>query len=248
MLRTRSREAVSSSHKRCVLRFQTLDYTRHEHEWREAVLPNDKQAPRELKVTDKRIFTPEGEIRDEFKTEIKPAEPQAARAAEPLPQQTPAQPSPKTDQASSEKSQAERRSAAGKGEDPGTPFSDFIRGLIAQAYMFLGMLRDPYSTQPPRLDAVAARQMIDIVSMLSEKTAGNLTPEEAKLLQQSLMHLRMTFVQAVEKPLVAPAKTPEPPAAKPVESSAAESAKPEAPPAAADSGESESRKRFSKKF
>jgi hypothetical protein len=158
-------------------------------------LPNDKQTPRELKVTDKRIFTPEGEIRDEFKTEIKPAEPQAARTAEPQPQPAPSQPSPKTDQTSSEKPQAERRNAAGKGEDPGTPFSDFIRGLIAQAYMFLGMLRDPYSTQPPRVDAVAARQMIDIVTMLSEKTAGNLTPEEEDFVSTHLGELKLAYVQ-----------------------------------------------------
>jgi hypothetical protein len=50
-------------------------------------LPKDTQAPKELKVTDKRIFTPEGDIREEFKQEIKPAEPAAGAAVPPPPPQ-----------------------------------------------------------------------------------------------------------------------------------------------------------------
>lgn len=157
-------------------------------------MPNDKQAPKELKVTDKRIFTSEGEIREEFKQEIRPASPEASAPApetrarpEPAPQQ--AQPEP-------ERRQPEPRSAAEKGVNPGTPFTNFIEQLILQAYMSLGMLRNPYQPEPQsRVDAAAARQMIDILSLLKEKTAGNLTPEEDRFLQDHLADLKLAFVQ-----------------------------------------------------
>src|SRR5262245_22153979 len=116
--------------------------------------PKDPK-PKELKVTDKRIFTPEGDIREEFRGEINPADPQAAKPAEPQPAERPAQerreknagPPPEGDR---------RKSMAEKAENPGTPFADFVQQLIAQAYMFLGMLRSPH-TPKPVVDVAAAR-------------------------------------------------------------------------------------------
>jgi len=150
----------------------------------------------EIKVTDKRIFTAEGEIREEFKEEIKAAEPVAAKPAE-----TPAP--PKEDPAERRQTpnpqpppSGERRnkSIADKALNPGTPFADFVEPLIAQAYMSLGMLRDPYG-QKPKVDVAAARQMIEILTMLKEKTAGNLTPDEDDFLSTHLGELKLAFVQ-----------------------------------------------------
>jgi hypothetical protein len=158
-------------------------------------LPNDKQTPKELKVTDKRIFTPEGEIREEFQNEIRPAEqtsapepPRAEKTTEPAkapePQKAPEQP----------KREERRRSMAEKATNPGTPFSNFIQSLVAQAYMFLGMLRDPRQPQPI-FDAEAAHETIDILTLLREKTQGNLTPEEEDFFDTHLGDVKLAYVQ-----------------------------------------------------
>ena len=154
----------------------------------------------EIKVTDKRIFTAEGEIREEFKEEIKAADPFAAKPAETA-AETPSAPK----EAPQERRQAanpqpppsgERRnkSIADKAQNPGTQFADFVEPLIAQAYMSLGMLRDPYG-QKPKVEVAAARQMIEILTMLKEKTAGNLTPDEDDFLSTHLGELKLAFVQ-----------------------------------------------------
>ena len=156
-------------------------------------MPNDKQTPKELKVTDKRIFTADGEIRDEFKQEIKPADnPQPVRPADPPPQPEASAERPQSAEA---KPREERRKTLNqRGESPGTPFANFIQSLVMQAYMFLGMLRDPRSAQP-MFDAQAARETIDILTLLREKTAGNLTPEEDEFFEAHIGELKLAFVQ-----------------------------------------------------
>ena len=171
-------------------------------------MPNDKQAPRELKVTDKRIFTPDGEIRDEFKEEITPAAPEtapaaaqtgAAAAAPPPPAEQPAAPSPPADdrrqrQEAPPRGEERRRTLKDKAENPGTPFTNFVEPLIAQGYMSLGMLRDPYRPQA-KTDPAAARQMIEILTLLRDKTRGNLTDDEEDFLETHLGELKLAFVQ-----------------------------------------------------
>jgi hypothetical protein len=87
-----------------------------------------------------------------------------------------------------------RRTLADKAQNPGTAFADFVEPLIAQAYMSLGMLRNPYQAKPT-VDVAAARQMIEILGMLKEKTAGNLTPDEEDFLTTHLGELKLAFVQ-----------------------------------------------------
>ena len=87
-----------------------------------------------------------------------------------------------------------RRSVADKATNPSTPFTNFIEPLIAQAYMSLGLLRNPYQPQT-KVDAAAARQMIEILTLLQEKTAGNLTPDEEDFLATHLGELKLAFVQ-----------------------------------------------------
>lgn len=149
----------------------------------------NSEKPKELKVTDKRIFTPEGEIREEFREEIKPAAPQEAKPEPAKPAEPPAE-KPKSEPPREER----RRTMADKAQNPGTAFTDFIEPLIAQAYMFLGMLRDPRQAKPV-VDAAGARQMIEIITMLKDKTAGNLTPDEEDFLSTHLGELKLAFVQ-----------------------------------------------------
>jgi hypothetical protein len=166
-------------------------------------LPNDKQAPKELKVTDKRIFTSDGEIRDEFKKEIRPAEPGAAPPAPPPAEAKPEPPRSQQPQPSQHErrqraepppGEERRRTMQDRLQNPETPFSNFIAGLVMQAYMSLGMLRDPYNPQG-RVDAGAARQMIELITLLRDKTQGNLTADEEDFLESAIGELKLAFVQ-----------------------------------------------------
>jgi hypothetical protein len=162
----------------------------------EAVVPKDKPPQKEqIKVTDKRIFTADGEVREEFRQEIKPADPTIKPAERPpaQPEKTPPPPPPKPVEGSPT-GQERRRTLADKAANPGTPFSNFIEPLIAQAYMSLGMLRNPYQPQS-KIDVGAARQMIEIITLLEEKTRGNLTPEEDDFVDTHLGELKLAYVQ-----------------------------------------------------
>ncbi len=80
-------------------------------------------------------------------------------------------------------------------ERPGEPslFSDLIVNLASQAAMYLGLVDNPLGPRMPT-DPHAARQMIDILGMLQQKTRGNLTPDENVLLERILTDLRMQYV------------------------------------------------------
>jgi hypothetical protein len=164
----------------------------------EIELSNEKAPQKEqIKVTDKRIFTPEGEIREEFRQQIKPSDPAIAKpaeATEPAQAQKPSKLDPPRGQGPPPGVGERRRTLADKAQNPGTAFTDFVEPLIAQAYMSLGMLRNPYQPKPT-VDAQAARQMIEILTMLKEKTAGNLTPDEEDFLGTHLGELKLAFVQ-----------------------------------------------------
>ena len=171
-------------------------------------MPKDPREKPEIKVTDKRIFTAEGDIREEFREDIKPSEPMSAKAPEPpakaaeKPAEKPAE-TPKPPPATERRTQSKgappetgerRRTMADKASNPETPFSNFIEPLIAQGYMSLGMLRNPYQPQA-KIDVAAARQMIEILSLLKEKTAGNLTADEEDFLETHLGELKLAYVQ-----------------------------------------------------
>jgi hypothetical protein len=161
-------------------------------------LPKDKAPQREqIKVTDKRIFTPQGELREEFRNDITPVEPSFAKAPERAPQTEKDAPKPQQQNRTEQGPPPggdRRRTIADKAQNPGTAFSNFIEQLIAQAYMSLGMLRNPYAAKP-EIDVAAARQMIEILTMLKEKTANNLTPDEEDFLSTHLGELKLAFVQ-----------------------------------------------------
>jgi uncharacterized protein DUF1844 len=120
----------------------------------------------EIKVTDRRRFSPEGDPLDDpvdpVETESEQAEP--APAAPPL---------------------------------PPASFEFLVISLRWQAEMQLGVFGPPEGEQRPDLDG--ARHSIDLLAVLQDKTKGNLTWEEQRLLENSLTELRFRFVQAVEQ-------------------------------------------------
>ncbi len=81
-------------------------------------------------------------------------------------------------------------------EQPVIAFANFIVSLATTAAVHFGDYEDPTTGQrePPNLPA--AHQMIELIAMLQQKTTGNLTPEETKLVDDLLYELRMRFVQA----------------------------------------------------
>lgn len=81
-------------------------------------------------------------------------------------------------------------------EEPGAGFSDFLLWLATMAAVQFGDLPDPATAQPVEPNVRAAGQLVDIIAMLQEKTAGNLAPHEAKLIDDLLYELRMRFVEA----------------------------------------------------
>jgi len=77
-------------------------------------------------------------------------------------------------------------------------FANMVVQQTNMALVFLGKVPHPETGKPVQ-DLEAAQLFIDQLEMLAVKTRGNLQKEEERLLQQSLMTLRMAFVEAVEK-------------------------------------------------
>ena len=75
-----------------------------------------------------------------------------------------------------------------------TGFATLVLSLVTNAAVLLGDMPDPVSGKARDPDLEGASHMIDLLAMLGEKTRGNLTAEEADLLQQVLYDLRMRFV------------------------------------------------------
>lgn len=83
-------------------------------------------------------------------------------------------------------------------EGEGVDFSSLIMSLATQALVMLGEIPSPDGTRGPRnLDG--AHQTIDIIGLLKEKTNGNLTSDETRLIDEVLAQLRMAFVHSVGK-------------------------------------------------
>jgi len=80
-------------------------------------------------------------------------------------------------------------------EEAGIGFAAFIISLATTAAVHFGDIADPATGQPAEPNVVAAGQMIEVIAMLQQKTRGNLTPEEAKLVEDLLYELRLRFVE-----------------------------------------------------
>jgi hypothetical protein len=173
-------------------------------------------------VTDRRLFTSEGEIRQEVSQEevssAAASVPQPAPAAQP----NPAPPRPEADAppaptAAEQKEQADAYRKSAKDLDARVElsghstkelemtFERFMASLYMSAMLQLGLMHEQGGQ--PRVDLIGARQTIDTLSLLSEKTKGNLTSAEENFLQNCLYELRMAYVE-VTNALARPPQTP----------------------------------------
>ncbi|HXT25239.1 MAG TPA: DUF1844 domain-containing protein [Candidatus Eisenbacteria bacterium] len=153
-----------------------------------------EQKPEEtFRVIDRRPFTNEGELRQEIVEEQEREARQEAKKETAAPAANPAAaPDAKTPAADTPK-----RSPA---------FENLIRMLGSNAAMVLGGYADPRTGQPV-IDPDAARELIDMLDALHEKTKGNLAPEEDNLLLDLNGKLKLTYLE-INQALAAQAATP----------------------------------------
>lgn len=90
------------------------------------------------------------------------------------------------------------KTAPGEDSLPAIDFATFILSLSHGALVHLGDAPDP-SGGGAQAEPLLAKQTIDLLAVLQEKTAGNLTGEEERLLDQVLYDLRMRYVEVTGK-------------------------------------------------
>ena len=177
----------------------------------------DKKNDSGFTVTDRRLFTQDGDLRSDVpeKAEVPkqatPAAPpknaSAEQASKPV-DDAAAQPEremPTPPTAAEQQAQADAYRESSRdldkevelsghsAKDFEITFERFLASLYMTAMLQLGLMRQ--RNEEPRVDIVGARQTIDTLSLLSEKTKGNLTAVEENFLQNSLYELRMAYVE-----------------------------------------------------
>ena len=166
-------------------------------------------------VTDRRLFTADGELRSNAEEEVEKPKPEATGAikeAAPrvVPSATPDGPAidrdmPPPPTKAEQEAQAAAYNQSSKDLDTevelsGHSVKDFeitFEKFLAQLYMTamlqLGLMRQ--QGEQPRVDIMGARLTIDTLSLIADKTKGNLTGAEENFLQNSLYELRMAYVE-----------------------------------------------------
>jgi hypothetical protein len=132
-------------------------------------MAEEKEKEKSFTVKDRRHFTTEGEARQDEKREEPPAP------------------------AAGEGPADESRQSM-----PEIDFSSFVFSLSTSALLHFGEITDPVSNSKER-NLPLAKQTIDLLGMLQEKTRGNLTVDEEHLLANILYNLRMKYVEEVKK-------------------------------------------------
>ncbi len=168
-------------------------------------MPEEKKS--EFTVTDRRKFTSEGERRDDAQPEEKPAPP-PTQAAPGSPESLPATkeradapppPTAEEQQAGKDAYDASRKNftpspLSGRAtQEYEMNFERLVSSLYMSGAMALGGMQDEGGKT--MVDIVGARQTIDMLAVIADKTKGNLTATEENLLQSCLFDLRMAYVQ-----------------------------------------------------
>jgi hypothetical protein len=185
-------------------------------------------------VSDRRLFTEEGELRKDLPEEAPPPPPPAPKVDEtnssaklipeapeaadaPAPdggERIPPPPTPAEQQAQadaykeSSKDMDRRVELSGhSSRDLQMTFERFLASLYMSAMLQLGLMHEEGAQ--PRVDLIGARQSIDTLALLQEKTKGNLTTAESNFLQNCLYELRMAYVEVMNA-LARPPQAPDP--------------------------------------
>jgi len=183
----------------------------------------------EFTVSDRRLFTSEGEVRRDVAAEEQPTtipsksedvvgdlHAQASASAAPAPE-TQHMPPPSVEEQQAQEDAYEqsaremdsrlKKDLGGKAQDLQMTFERFLASLYMSALLQLGLVAE--QGVQPQIDLIAARQTIDTIGILSEKTKGNLTAHEQSFLQNVLYELRMAYLEVTN----AIARGPQPPGA-----------------------------------
>jgi len=165
---------------------------------------------KEIKVTDKRMFTPAGELREEYRfldeksiaTEAAPEPPPAPPERTTRQEAPPAPPAaaPPRPPAAAPPGYPDPSEGSARLELPGTPpglgaptFYDLAAVLAEPVALYLGDLELAEGQSAENLEM--ARLHIDLLDVLRQKTAGNLTAQESAFLEDLLYRLRVRYVQ-----------------------------------------------------
>ena len=89
------------------------------------------------------------------------------------------------------------------GPPEGSRFAEFVAGLAMQAMMAMGQMPNP-NTGVATENLGEAKYLVDIIGMLQEKTKGNLNPEEAAAIEETVYSLRMVYVRKASGPAQPP--------------------------------------------
>jgi hypothetical protein len=160
-------------------------------------------------VTDRRLFTTDGELRSDLPEEKPSHESTASATAVATPKSdTPIaneEKAPPPPTAAEQKANAEAYQKSSKDLDARVElsghsakeleitFERFMASLYMSAMMQMGMMHEEGGQ--PRIDLIGARQTIDTLGLLQTKTKGNLTSTEENFLQNCLYELRMAYVE-----------------------------------------------------
>ena len=181
------------------------------------------------KVTDRRLFNPDGSPREVPPEEKPEPQPQAAPQATALADETPAadniniasqpeaaastnsggpptaaesQPQPPSQAERSEEAELLHEEAELPDADDPASFASFMMSIASNAASSLGMMEHPV-THKREVDLELGKHWIDVLGMLQQKTRGNLLPQEQQILEGLLADLRMQYVSLTNS---APAK------------------------------------------
>ncbi|HTZ98029.1 MAG TPA: DUF1844 domain-containing protein [Terriglobales bacterium] len=172
-----------------------------------------KKEQESFTVTDRRLFTTEGDMRTDVAQEEERSQKPSA-AAPPAPvvaKEMPPTPSAAEQQAQADAYQKSSSSLDAAVEQSGhsakeleMTFERFMASLYMTAMLQLGLMHEKGGE--PHVDLIGARQTIDTLSLLADKTKGNLTSAEESFLRNCLYELRMAYVE-VTNALTRPPQT-----------------------------------------
>ncbi len=131
-----------------------------------------------FKVTDRRLFNADGSLRDD--AQIQEPAPVAEIILQPIanePELLPQEEFSDDDDVMPEQ----------------TMFTEFVMNIASSAFIYLGLVEHP-ATGQRQVDMMAAKETIDLLLLLREKTNGNLTPGEARFFDELLTELKTQFV------------------------------------------------------
>jgi uncharacterized protein DUF1844 len=173
----------------------------------------DKKNDSSFTVTDRRLFTSDGELRSDVAEEVETPMPAPTIATTEIAAKPPTMtdgavteremPTPPTKAEQDAQAAAYRQSSKDldnevelsghSANEFEITFERFMAQLYMTAMLQLGLMRQ--QGEQPRVDIIGARLTIDTLSLISEKTKGNLTAAEENFLQNSLYELRMAYVE-----------------------------------------------------